>query len=122
MVDNLLGDDFPFAEDILEGVDAFVCGASKGIGRSCALMLARSGAKVTVCSRSKDNLEKLIGEMYGSGHDYLVIDLEKLDEVRSELKDLRKYNILINNYSHATMPLLFQYSNIKKFWCHRIRG
>ena len=65
MVDNLLGDDFPFAEDILEGVDALVCGASKGIGRSCALMLARSGAKVTVCSRSKDNLEKLIGEMYG---------------------------------------------------------
>ncbi len=97
MVDNLLGDDFPFAEDILEGADALVCGASKGIGRSCALMLARSGAKVTVCSRSKDNLEKLIGQMYGSGHDYLVIDLEKLDEVRSELKDLRKYNILINN-------------------------
>ena len=74
MVDNLLGDDFPFAEDILEGVDALVCGASKGIGRSCALMLARSGAKVTICSRSKDNLEKFIGQMYGSGHDYLVID------------------------------------------------
>jgi len=97
MAEKFLGDDFPFADGILNGMDALVCGASKGIGRSCALMLARSGAKVTVCSRSKDNLENLVEEMYGDGHDYLVLDLEELDDVRSELKNLGHYNILINN-------------------------
>ena len=44
--------DFPFAEGVLEGRTALVCGSSKGIGRSCALMLARAGAKVIACART----------------------------------------------------------------------
>ena len=33
MVEELLNDEFPFADGVLDGQTAFVCGASKGIGR-----------------------------------------------------------------------------------------
>ena len=46
MAEELLNDGFPFADGVLDGQTAFVCGASKGIGRACALMLARAGARV----------------------------------------------------------------------------
>ncbi len=61
MSQNLLGEGFPFAEGVLEGKNALVCGASKGIGRAVALMLARAGAKVIACARSVDDLESLVG-------------------------------------------------------------
>ncbi|MFL2499147.1 MAG: SDR family NAD(P)-dependent oxidoreductase, partial [Candidatus Thalassarchaeum sp.] len=64
-MEDLLNDGFPFAEDSLEGQTALVCGASKGIGRACALMLARAGARVIACARSQRNLDSLISEMHG---------------------------------------------------------
>ena len=45
-MEELLNEGFPFAEGSLGGQTALVCGASKGIGRACALMLARAGARV----------------------------------------------------------------------------
>ena len=50
MGSDLVGSEFPFAEGILSGNTALVCGASKGIGRACALMLARGGARVIALS------------------------------------------------------------------------
>ena len=41
----------------LTGKVAVVGGASKGLGRACAEVLAEEGARVVVCSRSKDELE-----------------------------------------------------------------
>src|SRR2546427_8260595 len=42
----------------LKGKVAIVGGASKGLGRACAEVLAAEGAKVAMCSRSKPDLEK----------------------------------------------------------------
>ena len=52
MEGDLAGSEFPFADGILDGNTALVCGASKGIGRACALMLARGGARVIACART----------------------------------------------------------------------
>jgi 3-oxoacyl-[acyl-carrier protein] reductase len=41
----------------LEGKIAIVGGASRGLGRACALGLAREGARVALCSRSAEALE-----------------------------------------------------------------
>ena len=56
---NLLNSKFPYADNILKGKTALVCGASKGIGKATALMLARAGAQVIICARSSEELEKL---------------------------------------------------------------
>jgi NAD(P)-dependent dehydrogenase (short-subunit alcohol dehydrogenase family) len=47
----------------LEGRVAIVTGAGRGIGRGVALKLAREGAHVVVASRSKDTIDKVVGEI-----------------------------------------------------------
>ena len=97
MNDELLNDGFPFAEGVLDGKTALVCGASKGIGRACALMLARAGARVVACARSTADLDSLVTEMHGDGHEVLALDLEDLDVVREAVSGMGTIHILVNN-------------------------
>ena len=97
MAEELLNDEFPFADGVLDGQTAFVCGASKGIGRACALMLARAGARVVVCARSADALDSLVAQMHGDGHESIALDLEDLDAVREVISELGTIHILVNN-------------------------
>ena len=94
---NLLNEEFPYADGILAGRTALVCGASKGIGRACAMMLARAGARVIACARSADELDELISQMHGNGHESLVLDLENLEAVRESILGLGMVEIVINN-------------------------
>ena len=42
---------------------AIIGGASKGLGRACAEVLAEEGARIAMCSRSKTDLEHAAGEI-----------------------------------------------------------
>ncbi|MGQ0511746.1 MAG: SDR family oxidoreductase [Betaproteobacteria bacterium] len=42
----------------IQGRRAIVCGASKGLGRACALSLAREGVSLAIVARSGDELER----------------------------------------------------------------
>ena len=42
----------------LEGKVVLVTGGSKGIGLACALAFAAEGARIAICSRSRDNIER----------------------------------------------------------------
>jgi 3-oxoacyl-[acyl-carrier protein] reductase len=42
----------------LSGKRAIVCAASKGLGRACAMALAREGVAVTITARTKETLEQ----------------------------------------------------------------
>jgi short-subunit dehydrogenase len=49
-MDKMLESDFPYADGILNGKNALVCGASKGIGKATALMLSESrGSGHSLC-------------------------------------------------------------------------
>ena len=85
---NLLNSKFPYADNILKGKTALVCGASKGIGKATALMLARAGAQVIICARSSEELEKLSQEMHGDNHIVLTLNLEDISMVESKITDL----------------------------------
>ena len=45
---------------------ALITGASRGIGRACALGLAKAGAQVIACARSKAGLEELDDEIFAA--------------------------------------------------------
>lgn len=53
----------------LEGRRALVCGSSSGLGRAIALELVREGARVVICSRSRERIdgarEEMIQELSG---------------------------------------------------------
>ena len=47
----------------LHGKRALVCAASKGLGRACAMALAREGVAVTITARTSDALERTADEI-----------------------------------------------------------
>ena len=101
---DLLNADFPFNQNALKGKHALVCGASKGIGRATAIIMAKCGANVTVASRDIDSLNELTAELTSLGqgsHSAIQLDLENQDDIKSEIENLLTnkgpVHILVNN-------------------------
>ncbi len=78
---------------------AIVTGASSGIGLSTAKLLSQKGAKVALVSRSKEKLEKLLGEIPNSIA--VPADMSKVFEVKRMVKEVAdrfdKIDLLVNN-------------------------
>lgn len=51
----------------LKGKRAIVTGGNRGIGRCCALALARGGARICVTARDRSLLDKTVGEISDTG-------------------------------------------------------
>lgn len=51
----------------ISGRKAIVCAASKGLGRGCAVALAREGAALTICARGIEALEATANELRSLG-------------------------------------------------------
>jgi len=51
----------------ITGKKAIVCAASKGLGKACAVSLAREGADVIICARTADDIEAAAAEINGLG-------------------------------------------------------
>ena len=83
---------------------AIIGGASKGLGRASAQVLAEEGAKVTICSRTSADLEKAADEIREStGAEVLTYaaDLDKLASVTGLISATVEHfgglDILVNN-------------------------
>ena len=72
----------------LSGRVAFVTGASQGIGRACALRLAKDGAAVAVAARNQEKLNELVTEITAARGTASAFALDVTDEeqVKSKIK------------------------------------
>ena len=87
----------------LQGKIALVTGASQGIGRACALELAKAGATVALAARNVEKLEAVAAEIAaagGSAKSY-ALDVSSEESIKSTAKavlaDHGAVHILVNN-------------------------
>lgn len=83
----------------LDGKVAIVTGATGGIGRGCAVALARAGASVVLVSRSKDQLRELADEIETSGGRAAALpcDVGDVRQVRQTFESIARVDILVNS-------------------------
>jgi 3-oxoacyl-[acyl-carrier protein] reductase len=87
----------------LKGRVALVTGASQGIGRGCALLLAEAGADVALGARTLSKLESVAKEVQDLGRKALVLNLDVASRnsiaegVASVLQEWGRIDILVNN-------------------------
>jgi 3-oxoacyl-[acyl-carrier protein] reductase len=55
---------------------AFVTGASRGIGRACALALSQAGARLVLAARDRERLNAVAGEIRQSGGQVFVVGMD----------------------------------------------
>jgi 3-oxoacyl-[acyl-carrier protein] reductase len=87
----------------VNGRVAFVTGASQGIGRACALVLASKGAVVGCAARNAEKLAAVVREIESAGGKAAAfkMDVANEDEVKTAIKaaiaQFGKLEILVNN-------------------------
>lgn len=85
---------------------ALITGATSGIGKACAIALAREGYSIIACGRREERLVDLMAELpNNTKYTYLVFDVSKRDEVYAAFEALlpewKEIDILINNAGNA---------------------
>ena len=87
----------------LQGHVALVTGASQGIGRACALTLAKVGATVALAARNEEKLKEVVALIENEGGKAAAFRLDVASEeaIKSTVKEisaqLGKIDILVNN-------------------------
>lgn len=89
---------------ILKDKIVFISGASSGIGKACAIEFARHNAKLILCARRKERLEKFVSELKNINDiDILIMELDVRDKnaVENQINSIpekwKNIDILINN-------------------------
>ena len=83
----------------IEGKKALVCASSRGLGKACALALAREGCDVVINGRDEKSLEQTLGEIkkHGRKAQAVAADISTEEGRKSLLKASPNPDILINN-------------------------
>src|SRR3954469_4353632 len=87
----------------LKGRVALVTGASQGIGKACALVLAQAGATVALAARNEDRLKETAAQIENAGGTAGVfkLDVGNEEEIKAATKAIigqfGKIDILVNN-------------------------
>ncbi len=82
---------------------AFITGASRGIGKACALALAQEGTRVALAARDMAKLHETASAVRALGADahVVAIDMTSADSIKeaitSTAKDFGRIDILVNN-------------------------
>lgn len=89
----------PMPDFRLDGRLALVTGASRGIGRACALALAGAGAEVALLGRTAAELDRVAGEIEAGGGKarVLVCDVTRDDAAGEAVAAMPRLDVLVNN-------------------------
>jgi 3-oxoacyl-[acyl-carrier protein] reductase len=98
----------------LEGKTALVTGASQGIGRACALALAKMGARIALAARNEAKLEAVAAEIAAAGGQAKPFLMDVSDEAsiqataKAATGHFGSVDILVNNAGITRDTLLLR--------------
>jgi 3-oxoacyl-[acyl-carrier protein] reductase len=98
----------------LKGKTAFVSGASQGIGRACALALAKMGARIALGARNQAKLETVAEEIAAAGGEAKPFVMDVSDEgsiqttAKAAIAHFGSVEILVNNAGITRDTLLLR--------------
>lgn len=97
---------------------ALVTGASQGIGRACALALARGGAQVALAARQEEKLAAVVKEIEAQGGQAAAFRMDVANEedvkaaVKAAIDRFGKVDILVNNAGITKDTLLLRMKRV----------
>jgi 3-oxoacyl-[acyl-carrier protein] reductase len=98
----------------LSGRVALVTGAAQGIGRACALRLAKEGAAIAAADLNQEKLNETVAEINAAGSKAAAFVLNVGDEaqvqaaVKAAIAQFGKIDILVNNAGIARDQLIMR--------------
>jgi 2-deoxy-D-gluconate 3-dehydrogenase len=98
----------------LTGKNAFVTGASRGIGRAIAVALAQAGADVALVARTAEGLADTADDVTAAGRKAVIIAADVTDQVgvvsaaASAIDQLGHMDIVINNAGGSNFMVSFR--------------
>jgi 3-oxoacyl-[acyl-carrier protein] reductase len=98
----------------LSGKTAFISGASQGIGRACAIALAKMGARVALAARNEAKLETVAEEIAAGGGQAKAFLMDVSDEAsiqstaKAAIAHFGTVEILVNNAGITRDTLLLR--------------
>jgi 3-oxoacyl-[acyl-carrier protein] reductase len=98
----------------LQGHVALVTGASQGIGRACAVTLAKAGATVALAARNEEKLAEAVAQIEAEGGKAAAFQLDVASEeaIKATVKQISahfgKIDILVNNAGITRDTLLMR--------------
>jgi NAD(P)-dependent dehydrogenase (short-subunit alcohol dehydrogenase family) len=100
----------------LDGKRALVTGAGRGLGLAAAAALADAGAHVTLCARSRDEIDAAAEAIRAEGGsaEALCLDVLDVDAVRAALGAREAEDILVNN-AGTNRPKPFTQVSVEDF-------
>jgi 3-oxoacyl-[acyl-carrier protein] reductase len=105
---------------------AIVGGASKGLGRACAEVLAEEGVRLVMCSRTQADLEKAAQEIRGKTKAEVLVfagDLEQHDTIRAliaaTIERFGQLDVLVNNSGGP--PLAKSHNATEEQWATAVQ-
>ena len=82
---------------------AFITGASRGIGKACAIALSKAGHRVALAARNKEKLEEVAAAIRENGGEAYTVELDLalsesiLNAFKTTAKEFGRIDILVNN-------------------------
>lgn len=99
----------------LKGRSALVCGSSQGIGRACAIEMARRGAEVTLMARHDEGLKAVLAKLpaeFDQAHGSIVADFTDwrlvAEKARRHAAERGPVHIVLNNTGGPPAGSLFE--------------